>query len=304
VYVKRDIRRSAPPIIVQRTDNLAAPKSWKKLKLYLFTYVDKYMSPARHLNPNLAAQILKIVDDLGARVSFRAVWLEARKRGVLSRDRSVRGYLDLLLAAGLLSVKRVRIKAPYPREVYKVTGRKPVVFAGLRCLQEYGLTWEEKASDLLPTASDLEGVVRGHVRQLGKRTVVMASLEDCLIYELEHDAARGTGHAELVAAMLATRSVDLPYLLRRANQRGLGKAVRLLLKRLERFIGSMPMVEDLITFMSVREKFLRIMRNYASHGVDQLLEEEGRGTLALQLVKSLSDDDILAAAGKQLGVRG
>lgn len=276
----------------------------EKIKLCLSTYVDRYMSPARPRNPTIAALILRIVDDLGDRVSFRAVWLEARKRGVLSRDRAVRGYLDLLLAAGLLSVKRVRMKAPYPKEVYKVTGRKPVVFAGLRCLQYYGLTWESKENDLLPIASDLEGVMRGHIFQLGGRMIVIASLEDCLIYELRHDAKRGTGHTELVAAMLTTRSVDLPYLLRKADQWGLGKTVRFLLKRLERFFGSRPEVEDLVTFISVREKFLRIMRNYASHGVDQLIEEDGRGTLGLQIVRSLSDDDILAAAGKQSGARG
>jgi hypothetical protein len=276
----------------------------EKIKLCLSTYVDKYMSPARPLSPSIAAQILRIVGDLGAKVSFRAIWLEARKRGVLSRDRSVRNYLDLLLAAGLLSVKRVRIKAPHPKEVYKVTGRKPVVFAGLQCLQYYGLMWESEGSGLLPMASDLEGVVRGRLFQQGARMIVMASLEDCLIYELGQDVRGKTGHIELVAAMLTTRSVDLPYLLRRADQQGLGKTIRFLLKRLERLFGSRPEVEDLITFLSVREKFLRIMRNYASHGVHKLIEEVGRGTLGLQLARSLSDDDILAAAGKQLGARG
>lgn len=268
------------------------------------TYVDRYMSPARPRDPTVAAQILRIVGDLGARISFRAVWLEARRRGVLSRDRAVRGYLDLLLAAGSLSVKRVRVKAPYPKEVYRVTGRKPVVFAGLQCLQYYGLTWESSEPDLQPIASDLEGVMRGHISQLGKRKIVMAGIEDCLIHELRQDSKRGTGNTELVVAMLATRSLDLPYLLRRADQRGLGKTVRFLLKRLEGLFASKPDVEDLAAFVSVRERFLRMMRNYASHGVDELIEEDGRGTLGLQIARSLGDDDILAAAGKQSGARG
>lgn len=262
------------------------------------------MSPARPRDPTVAAQILGIVDELGDRVSFRAVWLEARRRGALSRDRAVRGYLDLLLAAGSLSVKRVRVKAPYPKEIYKVSGRKPVVFAGLRCLQHYGLNWESKESDLLPITSDLEGVVRGHISQLGAREIVMAGLEDCLIHELRQDSKRGTGNTELVVAMLATRSLDLPYLLRRADQRGLGKTVRFLLKRLEELFASRPDVEDLVTYIPVRERFLRIMRNYASHGVYKLVEEDGRGTLGLQIARSLSDNVILAAAGKQSGARG
>jgi len=276
----------------------------EKIKLCLSTYVDRYISLVRPRNPTVAAQILKIVGDLGDRVSFRAVWLEARKRGILSRDRAVRSYLDLLLAAGSLSVKCVRTKAPYPKEVYRVTGRKPVVFAGLQCLQHHGLTWESKGNDLQPIASDLEGVMRGHIFQLGARRIVMAGLEDCLIHELGEDAKKGTGYTELVAAMLATKSVDLPYMLRRADQRGLGKTVRFLLKRLEGLFASKPDVEDLVTFVSVRERFLRIMRNYASHGVDELIEEDGRGTLGLKIVRSLSDDDILAAAGKQSGARG
>lgn len=92
--------------------------------------------------------------------------------------------------------------------------------------------------------------------------------------------------------------------MRRADQWKLGKAIRLLLKRLMELFGSKPKAEDLVTFMAVRERFLRIMRNYASHGVERLIDENGIGTLALHLVKSLSNDDILAAAGKQLGVRG
>lgn len=262
------------------------------------------MSPGRPLNPLRAEQLLKIVEDLGPKASFRGIWLEARKRGVLSWNRAVRSYLDLLLTAGSLSVKRVRTRAPHPKEVYRTTGRKPVIFVGLRCLQDYGLSWEAEDSDILPITSDVEGIVRGRTRQLVGRTIIMASLEDCLIHEIKCDAEKGTGHTELVAGMLATRSVDLPYLLRRADQWRLGRAIRLLLKRLEGFFGSRPEVEDIVAFMSVREKFLRIMRNYASLGIDQLIEEDGRGTLALQLVKSLSDDDILAAAGKQSGVRG
>ncbi|MEM2886136.1 MAG: hypothetical protein QXF24_08625 [Thermoproteota archaeon] len=244
------------------------------------------------------------MEDLGPEACFRTVWLEARKRGVLSWNRSVRKYLDLLLAAGSLSVKRVRVKAPRPKEAYKVTGRKPVVFVGLRCLQDYGLAWEAGEGEIQSIVSDLEGVVRGHARRLGSRTIVVASLEDCLIHELLQDAKRGTGHAELVASILATRTVDLPYLLRRADRLGLGRAFRLLLRRLERLFGSRSKVGDLASFMSAREKFLRAMRNYASSGVDKLIEEEGRGTLALRLVKSLSDEDLLAAAGKQLGARG
>jgi len=274
------------------------------LKSCLSRCLDRHMSPTRHLNPTVASQILKIVDDLGSSASFREIWLEARKRGVLSWDRAVRSYLDLLLAADLLSVKRVAIKAPNPRESYNVIGHKPVVFAGLRCLQAYGLSWEVKGKDLLPVDSDLEGVVRGRMNKLSGRTIVVASLEDCLLCELRRDSERRTGHTELVAAMLATTSLDLSYLLRRADQWKLGKAIRLLLKRLMELFGSKPKAEDLVTFMAVRERFLRIMRNYASHGVERLIDENGIGTLALHLVKSLSNDDILAAAGKQLGVRG
>jgi hypothetical protein len=188
--------------------------------------------------------------------------------------------------------------------MYRVTRRRPRVFVGLRCLQEYGLAWDDAATDLEPVTTDVEGAVRGRPRRLHDSRILLASLEDGLLFELHRDARQQTGYTELVVGLLATRSVDLPYLLRRGDQQFLGKAVRLLLRRLANVLGAKPTVEDLATYLAVRGAFLPILRNYAGQGVDQLVASAGKGQVALAIARALSDDDIVAAAGKQLGSRG
>lgn len=261
------------------------------------------MSRGRILSPSTASQIVMIATDLGEGASFRRIWLEARRRGVISRDRSLRKYLDLLVASRVLKVRKVKVGAPLPKEIYRRAGRRPLVLAGLGCLQKHGLNWEGEG-ELHPIGIDLEGVVRGLLHQLNGKNVLLASLEDGLLYELRLDHEKRTGSTEFVGAMLATRPVDLPYLIRRADQWRLGKAARLLLRRLLDLFSSKPDVEDIATYLAVRDKFLRIMRNYASHGVDRLIDSRATGTIALRVVKHLSEEQVLAAAGKQLGVRG
>jgi hypothetical protein len=57
-------------------------------------------------------------------------------------------------------------------------------------------------------------------------------------------------------------------------------------------------------FMAVRERFLKIARQYYQSGFWELIEERGVGDLGVRLVKDLREHEIILPAGKKLGVTG
>jgi len=133
----------------------------------------------------------------------------------------------------------------------------------------------------------------------------MASLEDCLVDEFYRDAKKKTGTVSFVVAMISTRRLDLPYLLRRADGMRLGRAFRLLFNRMLEIASSNKTDFDASVFFAVRDRFLRITRQYVQSGFWKLIEKEkGVGTIGLGIVDGLGESDFVLAAAKQLGVTG
>jgi hypothetical protein len=132
----------------------------------------------------------------------------------------------------------------------------------------------------------------------------MGSLEDSLVHELYRDAKKNTGAVSLVVAMLATRTVDLPYILKRADELHAGVALRRIFIRILMTISSGETEVGASVFFAVRNRFLNIARQYSRSGFWKLVESKGVGHLGLDVVQGVNEYDIVVAAGKQLGVTG
>jgi hypothetical protein len=62
---------------------------------------------------------------------------------------------------------------------------------------------------------------------------------------------------------------------------------------------------DASSFLAVRDRFLKIARQYAQSGSWRLVDdEEGIGAVGIKIVNGLSESDLILAAAKQLGVTG
>ena len=259
------------------------------------------------LNENTAKQIVQIVKRLGRRASFGNILLEARTESVLSWDRTLRRYLDLLILGGVLSLKEKDVGSVYPQQLYTVQATAPHAYAGLSALRHHGLNMDVSDRNLDLTETDFSGLMRSRVEIVGKdRKLLIVGLEDALIHEFLRDVQHGSGTAELVAAMLVYRPADIPYLLHRADVIGIGQTIRLMINRLiEIFTIQKPSPGmDGRIFLFARERFLKTLRMYSSKGVLRLLDERGKGKLGIELVNELQPEQIVAVVGKQLGVAG
>jgi hypothetical protein len=133
----------------------------------------------------------------------------------------------------------------------------------------------------------------------------MASLEDCVVDEVYRDAKKKTGTTHFVVAMISTRRLDLPYLLKRADEKHVGRAFRLLFKRILEAASSNETELGASLFLAVRARFLRITRQYAQSGSWKFIEDEkGIGADGVGIINGLDESDLVLAAGKQLGVTG
>jgi hypothetical protein len=252
------------------------------------------------LSSTKARELAEIVRRLGSAASFRTILRDAALAGVLVEHKTLRRYLDLMLAGNLLKVKARNVGSVLPQQIYSVNSAEPQVRIGLAVLREYGLNWDIPSSSLRTVSTDFEGLVRSKIAD----SVLIASLEDCLVHVLHEDATKSVGTTIFVSVMLSTARVDLPYLLRRADEMRLGRAVRLLCRRILESVSSKKTNVPASVFLAVREKFLKIARQYAQTGFWKLAEKQGVGGLGLEIVRNLTDDEIIMAAGKQLGVTG
>jgi hypothetical protein len=254
----------------------------------------------RQLSSTKARDLAVIVKGLAGAASFRAILRDAALAGVVVEHKTLRRYLDLMLAGNVLTVKTRNVGSVLPQQVYTAVSSQPQVSVGLAALREYGLNWDVPSASLRTVPTDFEGLVRSKITD----SVLIASLEDCLVHVFREDAREKTGATILVSAMLSTVRVDLPYLLRRADEMRLGKAIRLLCRRILEITSSNKTEVVASVFMSVRAGFLKIARQYAQTGFWKLVEENGAGELGVEIVEKLTDEEIVMAAGKQLGVTG
>ena len=254
----------------------------------------------RQLSSTKARELAEIVRRLGGAASFRAILREAALAGVVVEHKTLRRYLDLMLAGKVLKVEPRNVGSVLPQQIFTLTSSEPQVRVGLAVLRAYGLNWDTPSSSFRTISTDFEGLVRSKITD----SAPVASLEDCLIHTLHEDTQQNTGTTALVSAMLSTVKVDLPYLLRRADEMHLGTAVRQLCRRILEIVSSKETRVGASVFMSVRARFLKIARQYAQSGFWKLAEEQGVGELGVKIVTSLTDEEILMTAGKQLGVTG
>ena len=255
----------------------------------------------RTLDATKAEEVTKVVSRLGKRASFRNLWKEVARAEILRHNKTLRTYLDLLVRSGVLSVRTRDVRSVHPQQIYLVKSRIPKVWVGLGILQKHGLNWDVPEADTRAIATDFSGLVRSRLFDQS----LMAALEDCIVNEFHRDASKNTGTISFVVAMISTRRLDLPYLLRRSDEMHLGRAFRLLFNRMLETTSSNRTDLDASVFFAVRERFLKIVRQYARSGFWKLVDKErGVGTIGLSIVNGLGKSDFILAAAKQLGVAG
>jgi hypothetical protein len=255
---------------------------------------------ARTLDIEKARKLASIVQKLRGTASFSNIMIEAASQGVLRRHETLRRYLDLLVKGGVLDVRLRDVGSVNPQQLYTVRSKRPKITVGLAVLRRHGLNWDVPETEMRKVSTDFEGLVNSEVFD----RVLMASLEDSLVHEIHRDAKKSSGAVSLVVAMLATRKLDLPYILKRADEMQVGRALRLMLTRILKTTSSRETEANASIFFAVRSHFLNIARQYAQSGFWKLLESKGVGELGLQIVENLDDYDIITTAGKQLGVAG
>ena len=255
---------------------------------------------ARALDADRARRLPRIVRELGGRASFGNIMTEAARQGVLRRHETLRRYLDLLVMGGVLSVRLRDVGSVKRQQLYTVKSMQPKITVGLAVLGRHRLNWDVPENEMRRISTDFEGLARAVVFD----HTLMGSLEDSLVHELYRDAKKNTGAVSLVVAMLATRTVDLPYILKRADELHAGVALRRIFIRILMTISSGETEVGASVFFAVRNRFLNIARQYSRSGFWKLVESKGVGHLGLDVVQGVNEYDIVVAAGKQLGVTG
>ncbi len=255
---------------------------------------------ARALDGDRARRLPRVVRELGGRASFGNIMTEAARQGVLRRHETLRRYLDLLVLGGVLGVRLRDVGSVQRQQLYTVKSMRPKITVGLAVLGRHGLNWDVPESEMRRISTDFEGLTRAAAFD----HTLMGSLEDSLVHELYSDAKKSTGAVSFVVAMLATRKVDLPYILKRADELHAGVALRQIFIRILKTMSSSETEVGASVFFAVRNRFLNIARQYSRSGFWRLVESKGVGQVGLGVVEGVNDYDIVVAAGKQLGVTG
>ncbi len=259
---------------------------------------------APRLNQDTALKILLIVEKLGKRASFGNILLEAHRRGVISFHRTLRRYLDLLTQAKVLKVTERDVGSVNPQQLYNRLSPKAHLWTGLEALRIHGLNWDIPANQLYRVTTDLEAMLRARTHIVMGKERLLTGLEDTIVCELKRDIVSKTGTIELLAAMLATRPVDLPYLLRRADSQEVGVTFRHLFRKIMDTFTSLPGDTEGRPFLEARDRFLKTLRYYNSSGAVKLVQSRGRGSKGEEIVRALSSDRVALAASKQAGGLG
>jgi len=263
------------------------------------------MTPSRNLREEVAKAVADTVNRLEPNASFRKVLNESRRLGVVKWDRTLRKYLDLMLLGGVLERHRKDVGSVYPMELYKVKSTQPCIRVGLSVLTFHGLNWEIEKPDVIKVRSDFEAMVHARPIRLNSRMILAGCLEDCIAYELKLDAQAKRGTLELLVGLIGSKRVELPYLFERADRIGVGRTMRALFGRIVAvFSSSKPAAEDGRGFLIARETFLKLVRQYSSLGLGEILSQRGKGSAGLNLVHGLLDTTIVTVTAKQLGAMG
>jgi hypothetical protein len=93
-------------------------------------------------------------------------------------------------------------------------------------------------------------------------------------------------------------------LFERADRIGVGQSLRSLFRKVSDVFSSSESETEGRSFLAAREAFLKLARQYASIGIEDVLNEKGRGAAGANLVANLTDTAIVNITAKQLGVTG
>ncbi len=247
---------------------------------------------------------MNIIESQSGQASFGTILVEARRRGALAWHRTLRRYLDLLVQGGVLVEKKRDVGSVNPQQLYSLTHEMPTVYAGPKILELHGLNWDTPTRAMYPVNTDLSGLMRSKPAIISGQPLLAAGREDSIAHEIRRDADGSTGTLELVTALAATQTLDLPYLLRRSDELEVGRTVRRLLQRLIQIFSGIPEDADGKIVLAARERFLQLLRQYSKQKAVDLIETPGKGSRGIGMVNNLTQADILNAAGKQLGITG
>lgn len=252
-----------------------------------------------------AREIVQIVSRAEQPPSFSEILLAANQQGILSWHRTLRRYLDLLVEGKLLTMRKKDVGSVNPQQLYRLSQKEAHLLTGLTVLSQQGLNWDMTEEDTYTVKTDLAALVRARKIKIGSEERLVSGLEDTLAYELERDAREQNGTAQLVASMIATRPLDLAYLLRRADLLYTGQSTRALLQKItDTFKKNIPPAVDGRSFLETRARFLKIEHLYRNKGTLKIVSTKGQGTRGLDIVQNLTPDEIVYASAKQLGVTG
>jgi len=254
----------------------------------------------RVLNADKARELVALVAGMHGTRSFRNILAQSAAEGVFKDNKTLRSYLDILVRGGVLTVRGRDVGSVYAQQLYSLRSAKPRVWMGLAVLRRHGLNWNVPEEEMRLVPTDFEGLARSQAFGPG----LIGSFEDCLVHELRLDARRKKGTSPLVVSMFATKKMDLPYLLRRSDELSVGKAVRLAFTRILQVTCSKQTKVNASVFFAVRDRFLKIARQYSQSSFWKLVEKRGVGSIGLRIINDLGEYDIILTAGKQLGVAG
>ena len=233
--------------------------------------------------------------------TFNTILEELSSKGALSFHRSLRRYLDVLVLSKLLTVKHqktVQLNVR-PKQVYHTTQnhKRPVIDAGETAFLLHGLNWNILSPRSLNVKIDLQALALARVS--GKK--VYAAVEDAIVQSLKSFSKNAERSSEIVVfatALLATRKIDIGYLLRRAKEEGVQKKVAAILLAIDKTLTSpAPNVEDVKTLYELRIRYQNLRRS-----LSKTIEKEMHGKKVSREI--VTPDEIIEYAGKQLGLRG
>lgn len=262
------------------------------------------MTEQKGLRQETAETIVDVVKGAGRNASFSRILLECRRRGAAKWHRTLRKYLDLMVLGGVLRKSTLDVGSVFPMELYAVKSTHARIQVGLSVLIYHGLNWEIEEPDVISVYSDIAALVRAKSIRLSSHMIFAGCLEDCLAYELRQDAHAQRGTSELLVPILATRPLDLPYVFDRADRIGVGRTMRVLFRRVSKAFVSPDSISDGRSFLTTRDTFLRLLRQYSRSGALKLLDEKGKGSVGVDNVSGLSESTIVNLAAKQLGAIG
>lgn len=239
--------------------------------------------------------------------TFNKIKDELLSHGIISNQTSLRHYLDLLVASGIVHVEHFKTKQRNirPKHLYEATmTKKPMVESGFQALLFHGLNWDIGRVRRFISETDFEGLARATI----ENNTLYASLEDSIVATLEYYRRRKAeiSFAETFAvALLATQRADLHYLIIRAKQRGVLEYVLATLLKIEKTLSaSFVDVEDIKTLYSLRSVYAKLRRP----PIERFVQSRSLSK-TVEKAKRLSDElltsnEVIEYAGKQLGISG